>query len=346
MPITQVELKNFTVFADMKLDFSSGVNVIIGDNGAGKTHLLKALYAVCEISRNKKITDTAKYFSNNNDMSSLFRELKPLLLKIVMSDQLTELKKAYVAVNLYLELQNGKISEVPGTADNQTSFEIHYPSEKVEAVFIPAKDMLTHANGLLTMAKKYGQNMPFDKTLLDIIEKATAWKLNDVPSIALKVIPKLEKLIGGTIVVENDNFYIQKESGENIEFAVEAEGVKKIGLLWQLLMNESIKQNSILFWDEPESNINPKIIPEIVEILLELSRQGVQIFVSTHDYIFAKYFEIRCKTEDKMMFHSLYNSELGIIGESNKKFRDLKHNSIMQAFEELLDEVFDKNLGD
>ena len=44
MAINRVEIKDFLVFKDeFALDFCSGVNVIIGGNGTGKTTLLKCL---------------------------------------------------------------------------------------------------------------------------------------------------------------------------------------------------------------------------------------------------------------------------------------------------------------
>ena len=45
--ITNLILKNFTVFNDLSIDFSAKINVIIGENGTGKSHLLKAAYALC-----------------------------------------------------------------------------------------------------------------------------------------------------------------------------------------------------------------------------------------------------------------------------------------------------------
>lgn len=47
------------------------------------------------------------------------------------------------------------------------------------------------------------------------------------------------------------------------------------------------------FWDEPEANINPLYISIIVDMLLELQRKEVQIFIATHDYMLASYFEVR-----------------------------------------------------
>ncbi|WP_337506674.1 hypothetical protein [Megasphaera sp.] len=47
---------------------------------------------------------------------------------------------------------------------------------------------------------------------------------------------------------------------------MEAEGFKKIGILWQLLMNETITENTILLWDEPEANLNPEFLCRLLPI--------------------------------------------------------------------------------
>ena len=43
--ITRFKASNFTVFTDVDVTFSPGINIIIGENGTGKTHLMKAVYA-------------------------------------------------------------------------------------------------------------------------------------------------------------------------------------------------------------------------------------------------------------------------------------------------------------
>ena len=45
MPISRLELTDFTVFKTAQFTFSPGINVLIGENGTGKSHVLKALYA-------------------------------------------------------------------------------------------------------------------------------------------------------------------------------------------------------------------------------------------------------------------------------------------------------------
>jgi len=38
-----LKLQNFTAFRDAEFKFNSGINVFVGENGTGKTHLLKLL---------------------------------------------------------------------------------------------------------------------------------------------------------------------------------------------------------------------------------------------------------------------------------------------------------------
>ncbi len=44
-------LKNFTVFKDATIEFSPGSNVFIGANATGKTHAMKAAYALMRAAR-------------------------------------------------------------------------------------------------------------------------------------------------------------------------------------------------------------------------------------------------------------------------------------------------------
>lgn len=44
--ITNLQLKNFTAFTELTIDFSSGINIVIGENRTGKTQLLRAILAM------------------------------------------------------------------------------------------------------------------------------------------------------------------------------------------------------------------------------------------------------------------------------------------------------------
>ena len=51
MPLTKIAAENFTVFEDIKIPFCEGLNVLVGENGVGKTHIMKLAYAACQPQR-------------------------------------------------------------------------------------------------------------------------------------------------------------------------------------------------------------------------------------------------------------------------------------------------------
>lgn len=349
MTIKSVGLKNFTVFKDFQLEVSSGINIFAGENGTGKTHLLKALYAACEFSKNENAHDILlKCFKENQQEANLLRDKN--IEQLTISINTDNVTRKQISGNWFIppDFEDLKRFNPNAKPLYSSKYFIELPQgKKFSAVYIPVKDMLTHSAGFLAMASKY-RDFPFDKTLTDIVIKASQWKVNQPPKLALSILPLLEEMMDGTVIFDNDEFYIRKHNGQMIRFELEAEGLKKVGLLWQLLMTDNLTEDSILIWDEPEANLNPKFLSKIAECLLALSRQGVQIFLSTHNYIFAKYFDVLKKDNDHILFHSLFFDEKtdGVQCETQTYFEYLKHNEIAATFNRLLEQVYQLQIGD
>lgn len=324
MAIRLVRIKDFLVFqGEFSIEFSENINVIIGENGAGKTSLLKTMYAAEQLSDPPSdlnvIWKLANYFSPNaDDPSALFKSGSNGYFEVYDGDEPFFCKKS-----------NDSIA-VNGT--------IHYSIE--HSVFIPTTEMLSHSKGFLALNQKF--RLPFDGTQVDIIVNASLPEMRETLDVMPRVVDKISSVIDGTVIQENDVFYIIKNDGKKIEFSLEAEGLRKLGLIWKLIRNGLLDKETILFWDEPEANLNPELYSLVAEILLELQSSGVQIFVATHSYNFAKYLEIRRSFEEQVRFHNLYKDESGAIcSTAASTMEDLKQNHIMIADEKLLDEVYD-----
>ncbi len=52
--IAEIKFENFTAFKKLRIEFSAGINIFVGSNGTGKTHILKTVYASCDITKSKK----------------------------------------------------------------------------------------------------------------------------------------------------------------------------------------------------------------------------------------------------------------------------------------------------
>lgn len=163
-----------------------------------------------------------------------------------------------------------------------------------------------------------------------------------------RILKKIQKTIGGEVILKGDEFFIQKpdqDFEEALEFSLLAEGWRKIALLWLLIKNGSIRPGSVLLWDEPETNLNPGIMRKVIEILLDLQRASVQIFISTHNYVILKEFELSKKKTDKVRFHSLYrNKKKDIVCHSTDDFYDIEPNKIGETFIDLYERDLDRDL--
>ena len=129
----------------------------------------------------------------------------------------------------------------------------------------------------------------------------------------------------GQIIQKNKKFYFKIKGEGEFEMGLLSDGYRKLSMIIYMILSGSINKNTILFWDEPETNMNPKMIRPIVQAMIALAQMGVQIFVSTHDYF--------------IQFVSLFRDEKtrDIQYEMRNSASDLEHNAIMQEFDAMYD---------
>lgn len=341
MALKKIKLENFTVFDSMGIEFCDGINVLIGENGTGKTHVMKLLYAACQAAQ---ANSTSVDFSQK--IGRVFRPDDFSIGRLVSRKAgYGNAKVVVISDAASLEIRFDRRAK-RGGGDVIGAQAWEKQSQSMISTFIPAKEILSNSHNLVQAIDK--GNVDFDDTYKDLISTASL-DISRGPENARKkkYLKSLQEITAGKVKYENEEFYLLPGNQAKLEFQLVAEGVRKIALLWQLIKNGTLENGTILFWDEPEANINPKHIPALVDILLHLQEDGVQTFISTHDYVLAKYIEIRTKDKKNVCFHSLYkepDQEDRIEAESGSSFKDLKNNSIAEAYNKLLDEVFEQTV--
>uniref|UniRef100_UPI000255583B AAA family ATPase n=1 Tax=Treponema primitia TaxID=88058 RepID=UPI000255583B len=199
----------------------------------------------------------------------------------------------------------------------------------IKAAYIPVKDMTANAPGFSSLYNE--REIHFEEIYVDVIRKAFLPLLKGQPDKdRKKLLVKLHDAMNGNVVIENEEFFLRNEQGK-LEFTLLAEGFRKLGLLWILLQNGTLLNGSALFWDEPETNLNPKLMQSIVGILLEMQHMGVQIFLATHDYVLLKEFDLQLQDDHQIMFHSLYRNDSGGIEAARcNSYLDINPNTIAE----------------
>jgi len=337
MTLTRAILERFTAFTELDLEFSPGVNVFIGENGTGKTHLMKVCYAACDVS------NTGSSFADK--LINVFLPSGRILGRLVTPQR----GGSRCLVEIHRE--SGRLSakftnrtKVAGSAE--ISGVSRWANHPIRSVFIPVKEMLANAPGFRSL---YGQReIHFEAVYDDILERAyLPLPRGRIETDRQHLFPELENAIEGRVTVKNEEFFLRSSQGRNIEFSLLAEGIRKLGLLWILIRNGALPRGSVLFWDEPETNLNPKLFSVVVNVLLGLQRNGVQIFLATHDYVILKELDLQRKSEDEVVFHSLHKKkENGEIAcRSTDSFLEIDPNAIADTFDDLYDREVERSLG-
>ena len=340
MTLTRVRLERFTAFEELDLELSPGINVLVGANGTGKTHLMKVCYAACEVSK------TGKEFSDK-------------LVRIFMPSGWSSGRMAKRGE----EEGTGRVEVFRGRGSIFTTFSDRARSSNVDitvtrgeqqssawedlmlnSVYIPVKEMLANAPGFRSLYAS--RSIHFEEVYADILDRAFLPALREEPAAFVTLLRDLEKALGGSVSIEGEEFFLDGRHG-TLEFSLLAEGLRKLALLWLLIRNGSLSQGSVLFWDEPETNLNPKLYRLLMEALLELQRHGVQIFLATHDYGILKEIDLQMVNDDKVAFHSLYRGDED--GEieccTSKDYLGIHPNAIAEAFSDIYDRVIERSLG-
>jgi hypothetical protein len=85
-----------------------------------------------------------------------------------------------------------------------------------------------------------------------------------------------------------------------------------------------------------------------VDILFELERAGVQVFIATHSYVLARWFDVKCNRGkgDKLMFHNLSKTASGNIEcVSASEYTNLPKSILDSADEKLFKAVIANAVG-
>ena len=290
-----LEITNFTAFRHAELQFSPSLNVIVGGNGLGKTHLLKLPYAVMAASA----VEGAKPNARGPTKAVLQRRLAEKLIGVFRPDSLGRLAKRRqgrerCTVAFKFRKRDTSISFAFAT---QNKSEVDITRESQEwcdrvPVFLPTRELLTLYPDFISAYNT--RDLPFDDTWRDTCQLLGSSTLKGArPGIISNILDPLEQAIRGRVNLESSGrFYLKQEGIGKMEMPLIADGWRKLGMLARLVAVGAVGDGGCLFWDEPEANLNPTLIRELAAAILRLCRAGTQVVAATHNLFLLRELEI------------------------------------------------------
>lgn len=327
--VTRIKLDQFTAFDALDLRPSPGINVLVGANGTGKTHIMKVAYAACEA------TNTRKDIHFAEKLTRLFMPAEGRIGRLVKRKR--GRSNAVAEVQLGSSVIGASFSSLKKQPRSASVWRKRWKQTQLHSVYIPVKEMLANAPGFRSLYAE--RRIHFEETYRDVLDRAYLPPLHGAPDAQRRnLLEKLRKALEGKIKVRDEEFYLNSQQGL-LEFSLLAEGLRKLGLLWLLIQNGTLPQGSVLFWDEPETNLNPRLFGPVIEILLELQRMDVQVFIATHDYVVLKQLDLQTKGQDQVKYHVLNRHEASkkVQCRTVNSYLDIDPNAIDEAFGEIYD---------
>lgn len=345
MNIKKLILNNFMLFENAEIDWGKNINVICGENSTGKTTLLKVMYSVLKpLSKGNKeaINKEMEEQLFVNKLQGVFRPDGMKIGRLVSRKQGSNRTDFEVLLD-----KNQKITMGFGNRqENHANIKIDASkfSGMYDVIYIPTKEMISTTEHFASLYEEY--HIDFEEMYYDLA-KLLDRPLSKEPNTneQNEVLKSFEEIMKGQIVQRDKKFYLKVRGEGEFEMGLLSDGYRKLAMIVYLILSGSMNKNTILFWDEPETNMNPKTIRPIVQALVALAKMGVQIFVTTHDYFVQQEFnmltvypELNPERLD-IRFMSLYrDGEMNDVKyELEKAASDLKHNAIMQEFDAMCD---------
>ncbi len=317
--LNTLHIKHFTVFQDVALQFSPGLNIIIGDNGTGKTHLLKLGYMFCRawpdlMSKRLPMNKQRAEAYLDEKLAGLFRlsDLGTLVRRGHKNGATLAADIGGHIPTIPIRLPNEPPSSSLGL-DEQMRWEIQIKRSKdapakisagaipesaavnafvPRSIFVPSKEIVSLFQGLIYLFETFPK-FPLDETYRDLaVALSLTLERRDPSPLLDEVMQRIQNLLGGELRLENNDLVFIRNDGSHLESQLLAEGHRKLALLIYLVRYRLIEAGNTVFWDEPEANLNPAAIRLLADALFSLAEQGVQVICATHSLFFLRELEI------------------------------------------------------
>ncbi|NUB12583.1 AAA family ATPase [Azospirillum brasilense] len=337
-------VQGFTVFEAEEFRFSKGINVVIGENGAGKSHLLKLAYAA---SRALYPTQASKPLAGKESLS---KAIAKKLVGVFLPDNLGRLcrrgrgrQRSEVSLRF---LPPGRKAErtlsFSFSTNSSSSVAIEdYPalpcSPEGGPIFLPTREMISLSPDFSRDYTRFSTR--FDETYYDLSLALVGGLRPGKRSASVNtLVAPLEEAMGGSLYVERGSgrVYLKTEGGGNLEMPLLAEGQRKLAMLAFLILNGSLARHGTIYWDEPETNLNPRLMVGLAKVLVQLAASGVQLFIATHSLFLMREIALQLDHQETgskvpVRYFSLVREEGGVVKEEGDDIDDLSNIPALDA---------------
>jgi len=329
--LDSLSVEKFTVFDDEEFIFSTGLNVIVGENSVGKSHILKLAYSLiatsAEAGRKPNMVDPTKVHLQKAYADKLIGVFRPESLGRLASRMQGRTRCEIIAKFSDTSLNTSIGFATSAKSDVQIE-QLPARWEVQSPLYLPTRELLTIYPGFVSVYENH--YLAFEETWRDTCLHLGALALKGPrEKTAAALLRPIEDALGGRVFLDNNGrFYLSIVGSGNMEMPLVSEGYRKLAMLARLIANGVIQEQGYLFWDEPEANLNPRLIRLAAQVIHSLCERGVQVFIATHSFFLLKELDILAKKKpikQRLISLSRQNGNIEIEVEQEDQLDKLKN---------------------
>lgn len=338
--LKRAHIRNLTVFPEADLEFAPGLNVIIGENGCGKTHLLKSIYALISASAQEGIRPQSD-FPTKGLLQKAYADKLVSVLRPESLGRLARRKQGRERCEISLFFRDDSLdTQISFATQSKSEVQIETLSTKWQnkaPVFMPTREVLSNFHWMHPLYRT--AHVDIEENLIDLCDLLGAPAVKGPRERKVsEVVAPLEKAMGGKVILDkNGRFYLQVPGTGKMEMPLVAEGLRKLAMIARLISTGSLLDKGYLIWDEPETNLNPRLLKIVAQLLIELTQHGIQVIVATHSLFLLRELELLSglpkNKRRKYRYFALRNTSDGVIVEQGRKVEEI--NTLVLLDEEL-----------
>jgi len=323
--IKSLKVSAFTVFHDATFKFGKNLNVVVGENGTGKTHILKLIYSILAAS----FEEGRKAPTSTPTKGVLQTHVAEKLVNVFRPESLGRLAQRQQGVQrCEVDLVGAHpASSLSFTFTTKSSAEVSIkvlPKEWITEApaYLPTRELLTIYPGFISVYE--GHYLEFEETWRDtcLLLGAPLRRGAKAAGVA-ELLRPLEDAMEGTVELDKNGRFYFKSSRGRMEMPLVAEGLRKLGMLARLIATGALLDKGTLFWDEPEANLNPRLIKKVAKSIVELSAAGIQVFIATHSLFLLRELVLQSTKTIDARFFGLHQRDDAVAVEQGPSIEDI-----------------------
>ncbi|MBI1901959.1 MAG: AAA family ATPase [Planctomycetia bacterium] len=326
--LESLELQNFTAFTKADFKFANGLNVIVGENATGKTHVLKVAYSAIYVSAkgNKEASPTKAHFQTAV-ADKLNAVLKPDELgRLARRDHRAGRQRC--DVRCWFSSPPQQLAFSFNSATKKEVIVDKAPAAWVDKlpVYLPTRELVTIYPGFVSLYET--THLPFEETWRDTCVLLGAPLAKGPREKRIKeLLAPLEQAMDGKVELDKSGRFYLNVAGVSMEMHLVAEGLRKLAMIARLIATGALMDKGYLFWDEPEANLNPKVIKLIAKTILHLCHSGIQVFVASHSLFLMRELDILLQHDEfkgiPARFFGLHRGDDGVEVQQGESVDDI-----------------------